>query len=416
MLDSSITQFLAEQQANISGTEPHIAFSDEEYASRLVRLQQAMTEDGVDTLVLSSPESQNWLHGLALRWYKANGPRDWRPLTCTVVRVDADFILFEGVEHTEMIRRTSAATDVRLLPRYERDGMLRFIVNEISREGWVKNSRVGIELFSAIPNPAVSRMMEGALLDAGARVVDATLTARRVRMIKSADEIVAVKKAAEICDAGLLHLADVLTPGMTELDAHGELIRGLSAAGGEPAGLHQVAFVGLAALGVYHEISGRRVITENDFLDVDPCGVYKRYHSNRSQLYAFKEPPKGAVDLMSILTGGFDILTHKARPGVRIGDVNAELYSYYKDAGVFDLNSSVWIGGYEMGIAFPPDWVGEWKFTVVGGEDDDRVFESGMVANFESMCGIGLLDTFIIEDDKTSLLSKLPHEIMVLGQ
>lgn len=416
MLDSTITRFLADQQEQISGTEPHIAFSPEEYAARLARLQQAMAEDGVETLILSSPEAQNWLHGLALRWYKANGPRDWRPLTCTVVRVDASYILFEGIEHTEMIRRTSVAHDVRLLPRYERDGMLRFIITEIKKEGWVTDQRVGLELFSAIPNPAVSKMMEGTLLDAGARVIDATLTARRVRRIKSAAELDAVKRAAEICDAGLLHLANVLEPGMTELDAHGELIRGLSAAGGEPAGLHQVAFVGLAALGVYHEISGRRVITENDFLDVDPCGVYKRYHSNRSQLYSFKEPAQGAVDLMNVLTGGFDILLEKARPGVRIGDVNAELYSYYQESGVFDLNSNVWIGGYEMGIAFPPDWVGEWKFTVVGGESDDRVFESGMVANFESMCGIGLLDTFMIEDDKTSLLSQLPHEIMVVGQ
>lgn len=415
MLDPAISRFLADQQEQISGTEPHIAFSEAEYARRLTRLQQAMAEDGVDTLILSSPEAQNWLHGLALRWYKANGPRDWRPLTCTVVRVDAGYVLFEGIEHTEMIRRTSVAQDVRLLPRYERDGMLRFIVRELVQEGWVAGSRVGIELFSAIPNPAVSKMMEGALLDAGARVVDATLTARRVRMIKSADEIVAVKQAAAICDAGLLHLADVLRPGMTELDAHGELIRGLSAAGGEPAGLHQVAFVGLAALGVYHEISGRRIITEDDFLDVDPCGVFKRYHSNRSQMYTFREPPQAAVDLLHLLAGGFDILLDRARPGVRIGDVNAELYAYYQDAGVFELNSSVWIGGYEMGIAFPPDWVGEWKFTVVGGENDDRVFESGMVANFESMCGIGVLDTFIIEDDQTSLLSKLPHEIMVVG-
>ena len=416
MLDSTITSFLAEQQALISGTEPHIAFSDEEYAGRLARLQTAMVEDGVDTLILSSPEAQNWLHGLALRWYKANGPRDWRPLTCTAVRADAGFILFEGVEHSEMIRRTSAAKDVRLLPRYERDGMLRFIVDEMKNEGWLRNSNVGLEMFSAIPNPAVSKMMEGALLDAGARVVDGTLTSRRVRMIKTPAELEAIKKAAEICDAGLLHLANVLRPGMTELDAHGELIRGLSAAGGEPAGLHQVAFVGLSALGVYHEISGHRVITEDDFVDVDPCGVYKRYHSNRSQLYAFKEPPAGAVELMGILTGAFEILTERARPGTRIGDVNKELFEYYRDAGVFDLNSSVWIGGYEMGIAFPPDWVGEWKFTVVGGEDDDRVFESGMVANFESMCGIGLLDTFVIEEDKTSLLSKLPHEIMVVGQ
>ncbi|MDR5701914.1 M24 family metallopeptidase, partial [Agromyces aerolatus] len=193
------------------------------------------------------------------------------------------------------------------------------------------------------------------------------------------------------------------------------LIKGLSDAGGEPAGIHQVAFAGLAGLGVYHEISGRRVLTEHDFLDVDPCGVFNRYHSNRSQVFAFREPPEAAVALMDKLAGAFDILTAKARPGVRVGDVCAELYAYYQDAGVFEFNENIWIGGYEMGIAFPPDWVGEWKFTVVGGEDDDRVFESGMVTNFESMCGLGLLDTFIIDDDATTVLSKLPHEFIVVS-
>jgi len=414
MVDAAIAAFLAEQTEAVTSTPPHIPFSREEYAARLAKLQTAMAEDGIDTLILSSPEAQNWLHGLSLRWYKMQGPTEWRPLTCTVVRVDAGYMLFEGIEHGEMIRRTSVAEDVRLLPRYERAGMLQYILRETTTAGWITGSRVGLELFAAVPNPAVSAMISGAILDAGGRVVDGTLTARRVRLIKSKAELEMVRKAAEICDAGLTHLAQVLRPGMTELEAHGELIKGLSAAGGEPAGIHQVAFAGLAGLGVYHEISGRRVLTKDDFLDVDPCGVFNRYHANRSQAYAFREPPEAAVALMDKLAGAFEILTTKARPGVRIGDVCAELYAYYQDAGVFEFNENIWIGGYEMGIAFPPDWVGEWKFSVVGGEGDDRVFESGMVTNFESMCGIGLLDTFIIDDDATELLSKLPHEFIVV--
>ncbi|MDR5701962.1 aminopeptidase P family N-terminal domain-containing protein, partial [Agromyces aerolatus] len=235
-----IAAFLAEQAEAVTSTPPHIPFSREEYAARLRKLQTAMAEDGIDTLVLSSPEAQNWLHGLALRWYKMQGPTEWRPLTCTVVRVDAGYILFEGIEHGEMIRRTSVADDVRLLPRYERAGMLQHIVRESVGMGWINGSRVGLELFSAVPNPAVSAMISGAILDAGGRVVDGTLTARRVRRTKSKAELDMVRKAAEICDAGLTHLASVLRPGMTELEAHGELIKGLSDAGGEPAGIHQV--------------------------------------------------------------------------------------------------------------------------------------------------------------------------------
>jgi Xaa-Pro aminopeptidase len=414
MVDSTVASFLREQLGMVESTEPHIAFSEAEYASRLARLQTAMAVDGVDTLVLSSPEAQNWLHGLALRWYKTQGPTEWRPLTCTVVRVDAGYLQFEGVEHAEMIRRTSVATDICLLPRYERAGMLRFIVREITSRGWVGGSRVGLELFSSVPNAAVSDMLRGVLMDAGGIVVDATATARRVRRVKSAAELEAVREAARICDAGLMHLANVLQPGMTELEAHGELIKGLSDAGGEPAGIHQVVAVGSGAMGTGHEISSRRVIRPGDVIEVDACGVYKRYHSNRNMMYVVGEPHPGARGVQEILAGAYPVLREHAKAGARVGDVNRALYDYYDEAGVFAHNSDIWIGGYEMGIAFPPDWVGEWKFTVVGGETDDRLFEAGMVTNFESMCGMSLIDTVVYGDHGATTLSALPHEFITV--
>jgi Xaa-Pro aminopeptidase len=414
MTDAAVAAFLAEQAEAVTSSAPHVAFSREEYAGRLVKLQAAMAEDGVDTLVLSSPEAQNWLHGLALRWYKAQSPTEWRPLTCTVVRVDAGFMLFEGVEHAEMIRRTSVAEDVRLLPRYERAGMLQFIVREAAAAGWISGQRVGLELFSAIPNPAVSMMIQGAVMDAGGRIVDGTLTARRVRRTKSRAELDMVRKAAEICDAGLLHLAEVLRPGMTELEAHGELIRGLSNAGGEPAGIHQVVAVGSGALGTGHEISGRRVIRPGDIIEVDACGVYNRYHANRNMIFVVGEPAPGAARTQELIAGAYPVLRENAVSGARVGDVNRALRAYYDEAGVFELNTDIWVGGYELGIAFPPDWVGEWKFTVVGGEDDDRVFESGMVTNFESMLGFSLIDTVVYGDGPAETLSTIPHDFLVV--
>jgi Xaa-Pro aminopeptidase len=414
-VDPATAAFLREQTEAVTSTAPHIPFSREEYAGRLVKLQAAMAEDGIDTLVLSSPEAQNWLHGLALRWYKMQGPSEWRPLTCTVVRVDAGFMLFEGVEHGEMIRRTSVAEDVRLLPRYERAGMLQYIIRESSAAGWIAGSRVGLELFSPVPNAAVSAMISGAVLDAGGRVVDGTHTARRVRRVKSKAELAMVRTAAEICDAGLTHLGQVLRPGMTELEAHGELIKGLAAAGGEPAGIHQVVAVGSGALGTGHEISGRRVLQRGDIIEVDACGVYNRYHANRNMIFTVGEPADAAYRIQDLIAGAYPVLRASAVAGARVGDVNRALREYYDEAGVFDLNTDIWIGGYELGIAFPPDWVGEWKFTVMGGEDDDRVFEAGMVTNFESMLGFSLIDTLIYGEGPAETLSTLPHEFMVVS-
>ena len=101
-----LAEFVADLDERTSAVPPDIPFSREEYAGRLDRLRAAMAEDGIDTLLLSSPEAMNWLHGLSLRWYKAQAPRMWRPLTCTAVHVDHDrFIQFEGIEH----RRCCAA-------------------------------------------------------------------------------------------------------------------------------------------------------------------------------------------------------------------------------------------------------------------------------------------------------------------
>lgn len=42
-----------------------------------------------------------------------------------------------------------------------------------------------------------------------------------------------------------------------------------------------------------------------------------------------------------------------------------------------------WIGGYEMGIAFPPDWVGNFVVDPLSDLNADRVLEPGTCINYE---------------------------------
>lgn len=390
---------------------PDIPFSRAEYSGRLDTLRAAMADDGIDTVLLSSPEAMCWLSGLSLRWYKSHGPRQWRPLTCIAVRVDsARFIQFEGYEHEEMIRRTSVAEDIRLLPRYERAGMLDFIVRELAAEGWL-GSTVGVEKYSYVPNPAVAAEIEAALATHGASVVDATDAVRRVRRLKSPAEIAFIEKAAEICDAGILHLQSVLVPGMTELEAWAEMVLAMAKAGGEPAALHELAVVTTPAGGLGHHIAGRRVIQAGDWIEIDPCGVFNHYHANRNAMFYLGEPPQVAVDLMTVLAGAYDVLTGTATVGTPVAAVNQALREYYQQVGVWDLNSQYWVGGYELGISFPPDWVGEWLFTV-NSDDAEGVIEDGLVTNYESIIGLALLDTVVYQASGTRTLSKIPHEIL----
>jgi Xaa-Pro aminopeptidase len=408
-VDLALSDFLAEMTKKMA-PDPVIPFTAEEYAARLAKLRAAMAADGIDMLLLSSPEAQCWIHGLSLRWYKAHAPRQWKPLITTAVHVDHDrFVLFDGAEHEEVIRRTSMAPDVRLLPRYERDRMLDFILDQLRAEGWLRGT-VGLEFYSYLPNPAVHAQVRAGLEAAGCSVVDGTGAVRRVRRVKSAAELACIEKAAAIADAGITGLVEQVRPGMTELEAWAIMMSSMVAAGGEPAALHEFASLGQRA---GHAWAGHRKIEKGLLLNVDPCGVVNRYHANRTGTIFFGDPPPQYVDLMSRLAGAYDVLRERASAGTPVREVNAALREYYTEVGLWGLKDQTWIGGYELGLSFPPDWVGDWIFTVAD-EITDDIFEAGMVTNFESIIHFSLIDTLVYEEHGARTLSALPHELAVI--
>jgi Xaa-Pro dipeptidase len=167
--------------------------------------------------------------------------------------------------------------------------------------------------------------------------------------------------------------------------------------------------VGPVELG--HMFSSRKPIDTGDYLFADPCGVVNRYHGNVALTFWMGEPPKETVRLAEIEAGAYEVLRSTAKAGRRIRDVNRALRKYYLESGTWGMHA--WTGGYELGISFPPDWVGEFVFTV-DDEDPEGVFEASMVTNYESMIHLPMIDTVVYEEDGARTLSSLPHEIVVV--
>ncbi|MBV9947698.1 MAG: M24 family metallopeptidase, partial [Myxococcales bacterium] len=179
---------------------------------------------------------------------------------------------------------------------------------------------------------------------------------------------------------------------------------------GEPAALQENVWAGTSPL--IHALSSRRQIAAGEIVCADPCGVVHRYHANAARTLSVGEPEPAAIELMSVLAEGVRLFEQSLAPGVRIGDVQRALRAFYQEAGIWERRG--WLGGYEFGIAFPPDWVGEWMFAVDDADSDD-VFEEGLVTNYESVVGLVLIDTFVIGADGAERLSSVPPEILVAG-
>ncbi|MDI6023183.1 Xaa-Pro peptidase family protein [Leucobacter sp. UT-8R-CII-1-4] len=405
----AITGRVSRDYAALDQREPTPAFSREEYADRLSRLSAAMRKAGITTAVLSSPEAICWLHGFESRWFRAQSPEKWYPLQMTVVRTDTEeMVHFDVYHHRYLLSLGSVVSEVSLSDS-DGDERLAEIAGELSRRGWL-NGVIGFEKGSHVPHPAVSELVIAAFTAKGAKASDITQLVRNARRIKSPAELEAIERAAEICDAGLLAMQEEVRVGMTERQAWGALVRGMAEAGGGPAALHESVVVGPIELG--HAYASERVLARGDVLCADPSGVYKRYHANVERWYVVGEEPSDELkDLAAIEAQAFDILCENAAEGVAVNTVTGLIQQHFEDCGVWGLHN--WNGGYEMGLSFPPDWVGEWTFTV--GEDSPDVFEAGLVTNYESIVLYPMIDTVVFETGGARRLSKLPLDVERIG-
>jgi Xaa-Pro dipeptidase len=407
--DPQLKAFVDDRLEELRAREPQIPFPLEEYDHRLQKLLGRMDTAGIDLLLLSSPEIVCWLHGYRSRWNKTQSPTVWPPLQTTAVSLaQGRYIQFETLEHEFMAMMTSVCADNRFSKGEDLGSMLPFIVQELSSEGWLTGI-VGMEKHSSIPNRAVSEAVDAELTSRGCTVVDASALTREVRRVKSPRELAFIEEAVRICDVGLSALGKALRPGMTELEAWAEMMSAMAAEGGEPAAIHECVVVGPVELG--HMFSSRRQVQAGDNLFADPCGVVNRYHGNVALTLWMGDPPKEALRLAEIEAGAYDVLCSIAKAGTPVREVNRALREYYVESGTWGMHA--WTGGYELGISFPPDWVGEFVFTA-DDEAPEGVFEAGMVTNYESMVHLPMIDTVVYEEDGARTLSSLPHEIVAV--
>jgi Xaa-Pro dipeptidase len=395
-----------------------VAFPLEEYRARLARVRAAMAARGIATLFVSAPENIFYLSGMQAEWYQTNGPRSWQPASGIAVHVDADdYIHFEREHETALVKYSTVSRDVRIPGHAQRWGLMGFIVQELKGEGWLAG-KVGLEMSAYRPDRATSEEFQALLEVEGARVVDAGGLIEEVRRIKSPLERAYTRTAARIGDIGMKAAIEALPPGVTELDVYGEIVAAMAHAGGENPGITMPVNSGAKST-ASHGLASRKKILPGEVVHIDLCGVFHRYHSNLSRTLCLGEPSRTVIERVALSAGSFDVLSGILRPGIAMAEVFAEMTRYYKDQGIWDEQR--WIGGYELGIAFPPDWVGP-TYLDVNSDLGDRCFEAGMVGNYESQFflpeGAGasvLIDTMLFDEHRAELLHRVPREILICG-
>ena len=398
--------------------EQEVWFDRAEFANRRQEIQRKMQASDIDVLYLTAPESRFYVDGFNSDWYQAQSPKEWHALSGVAVHAERDeLITFERQVNVVLVKLTSIAEETRILGDSDGRNMMEFIRDCLRDVGWLPG-RVGLERYSYRPNPAVSAMLQASLEEAGCVVVDASDVLRDVRRRKSPRELEYIRQAAKIGDAGMRRASEVIRAGVTELDVYADIVHAMVKAGGEHSGKAVSCASGPKTMTTDAQTS-RRVIQSGEIVNIDICGCYNRYHTNYARTFSVGEPDPEVATRVNLSAGASKLLAATIRPHIPINTLTSTMQGYYEDAGIWE--ERWWVGGYEMGIAFAPEWVGPRVYDP-GVDEGDRCFEPGDVFNYESdfflprKSGLSLIiDTMAFYDSHAEILHSFPQELCVVG-
>jgi Xaa-Pro aminopeptidase len=397
--------------------DSEVAFSREEYQRRLGSVRKRMAEAGIDLLYVTNPDHICYLSGYQAEWFQEGGPKTWSGVSGIAVHVDHDHYLhFENEDEKLTAEFTTWPDHLRIMPEHDiTAGFSDWMVSELAALGWVGSS-VGLEHYSYRPNPADAAELRALFEGEGAIVVDGSDMVAGARLLKSPVEIEVVREAARIGDIGLRAGIDSIKAGITELDVYAEIIYAMARAGGENPAITLPVVSGKKSA-CFHALASRKKIDHGDIVNIDVCGVYRRYHSDVCRTVSIGEPDLEVADYISHVTGALTVASDKIRPGLPVAEFLSEMKRYYTDCGL--IENQWWIGGYELGISFPPDWVGAYYFDVwkdVEGEKFDAGFVGNYEANFYLPKDAGLscmIDTMIFEEQGADFIHDVPCRLFV---
>ena len=401
-----------------SNPETLVPFSFQEYKTRLNRIRAKMEEEGLDVLFLSAPESICYVSGHQSTWYQGQAPTEWYPGSGIAIHVDADEPLhFESEDEFTLTKVGSISRNVKIRRHIDdTSSWADFIVAELAATGWLKG-RIGLEMWSSRPNRGYSEVFQAALMAGGASVVDATKVVRGVRNIKSPQELAYARTAQKIADIGMRAAMKYLHAGVTELDVAAEVTYAMAKAGGENAGIPTVVASGPRS-SVVHGLPSRRVITPGDIVNVDLHGVYNRYHAGMARCFSIGEPRPNVKAHIEKMVTGVGLVADLIRPSLPAHELLHAVKAYYEEVGIWE--DRWWVGGYELGIAFPPDTVGEFYYEFER-EPGDKAFVPGIVCNYESnfylpdQAGMAVMThTMAFTDDSAEFLHRIPLKLEVV--
>ncbi len=358
-------------------------FPRQEFQRRWANAQDLMVEEGLDAIFVT--EKTNYRYFSGSQTIQFNNKQ--RPMTFVLPKRGSPAMIVYGLE-AALVREETWVEDVR---GYVDVPFPADLVVTTFKDLGLEHGRIGCELGSEQRLWLTFEEFEA--IRAGlpkAQFVDASRVFKRVRQVKSADEIARIEEACKITEVAWELVRRRIHPGMTVTQAECVCLQALIDAGSDPV---SPGFVLLDVLGYGHDFKYKR----GDLFFCDFGGSYGGYKADFARMASFGPPSdtlkQSHEQIMRVFNGVLDSMA----PGRRCKDVAERFNREVEAIGYSRLQGSKRIGhglGIEHqespslnvvdetelvpGMVFTPEprFVRDGQFIMV--EEDVVITESGM--------------------------------------
>ncbi len=331
-----------------------LPFTMQEYRRRLELVRADMDAAGFALLLVTTPENIYYLTGFNSRGYYAH--------QCLCVPLDGEpWMVTRRYDTPNVVHQTWLDPGFD----YGDDGdPVGATAAAIGQRGHAR-SRIGCELGSWFFTAATLNSLAVRLPGAG--LVDAAYLVEQRRMVKSPAEIAYIREAAKAAGAGMRAALAAIRAGGTDAEIAAAAYQARILAGSEYSGSPVYVQTGPDSAVPHNNWKGRRV-EPGDVVFCELGASTKRYHAALMRTAVAGAPSAAADRAGAAVVEGLRVALETIGPGVAAGEVDRAARESIARAG-FGANHTLRVG-YQIGVGYPPTWVGRGVFGLHPGAPD----------------------------------------------
>ena len=379
-------------------------FSKEEFSLRKLKVLKKMEEQNIDALLMFRQESMYWLTG-----YDTFGYVFFQTL---VLDQKGNTVLLTRAPDLRQAQNTSNIEDIRIW--IDKDGSnptddLKNILNELN----LKGKNLGIE-YEAYGLTGRNTLRLNKSLENYCKIEDKSNLITNLRVVKSAEEIFYVRKAAELADKALEEVWKHAKVGANESTILAKMNSIIFEGGGDYPANEFIIGSGKNALLCRYQ-SEKQILKNPDQLTIEWAGTYRHYHSAMFRTIPIGKANPKHYKMHEACVEALKNCEKKLKPGNKIGEVFDVHAKTFDELGYNKARMNAC--GYSLGTTFSPNWM-DWPMIYKNNpyiiQQGNVFFMHMILMDSESELAMNLGESYLVTKNGIERLGKQKLDLVIL--